>query len=51
LIAPRRLCTAADIITARFNQISPENVLKFQPTQPAADRNTFHAASDRARAG
>ena len=31
---------AVDIITRQFNQISPENVLKFQPTQPAADRNT-----------
>jgi len=35
---------AADIITKQFNQISPENVLKFQPTQPAADRYTFEAA-------
>jgi endo-1,4-beta-xylanase len=35
---------AADIITKQFNQISPENVLKFQPTQPAADRYAFEAA-------
>jgi len=35
---------AVDIITAQFNQISPENVLKFQSTQPAADRFTFDAA-------
>jgi endo-1,4-beta-xylanase len=35
---------AADIIAAQFNQISPENALKFQPTQPAADRYTFDAA-------
>jgi endo-1,4-beta-xylanase len=35
---------AADMITKQFNQISPENVLKFQPTQPAADRYAFHAA-------
>ena len=33
-----------EIITRQFNQISPENVLKFQPTQPAADRYTFDAA-------
>ena len=26
---------AVDLITKQFNQISPENVLKFQPTQPA----------------
>ena len=36
--------TAVDIITKQFNQISPENVLKFQPTHPAADRYTFDAA-------
>ena len=36
--------SAAEIITRQFNQISPENVLKFQPTQPAADRYTFDAA-------
>ena len=35
---------AVDLITKQFNQISPENVLKFQPTQPAADRYTFDAA-------
>ncbi len=35
---------AVGIITKQFNQISPENVLKFQPTQPAADRYTFDAA-------
>src|SRR5580765_4415612 len=32
------------LITKQFNQISPENALKFQPTQPAADRFTFEAA-------
>jgi endo-1,4-beta-xylanase len=32
------------LITKQFNQISPENALKFQPTQPAADRYTFEAA-------
>jgi len=35
---------AVDIITKQFNQISPENALKFQATQPAADRYTFEAA-------
>jgi len=35
---------AVDLITKQFNQISPENVLKFQPTHPAADRYTFEAA-------
>lgn len=35
---------AVDIITKQFNQISPENVLKFQSTQPAADRYTFDEA-------
>jgi endo-1,4-beta-xylanase len=35
---------AADLITKQFNQISPENVLKFQSTQPAADRYTFDGA-------
>ena len=35
---------AVDIITKQFNQISPENALKFQPTQPAADRFAFDAA-------
>jgi endo-1,4-beta-xylanase len=35
---------AVDLITKQFNQISPENAMKFQPTQPAADRYTFEAA-------
>src|SRR5262249_24465450 len=35
---------AAELITKQFNEISPENVLKFQPTQPAADRYVFDAA-------
>lgn len=35
---------AVDIITKQFNQISPENVLKFQPTHQAAGRYTFDAA-------
>lgn len=35
---------AVEIITKQFNQISPENALKFQPTHPAADRYTFEAA-------
>jgi endo-1,4-beta-xylanase len=35
---------AVDIITKQFNQISPENVLKPQPTHPAADRYAFEAA-------
>ena len=35
---------AADLITRQFNQISPENVLKPQPTHPAADRYAFEAA-------
>jgi endo-1,4-beta-xylanase len=35
---------AVELITRQFNQISPENVLKFQSTQPAADRYTFDAA-------
>lgn len=35
---------AVDLITKQFNQISPENALKFQPTHPAADRYTFDAA-------
>jgi endo-1,4-beta-xylanase len=34
----------ADLITKQFNQISPENALKFQSTQPTADRYTFDAA-------
>ena len=35
---------AVGIITKQFNQISPENVLKFQPMHPAADRYAFEAA-------
>jgi len=35
---------AVELITKQFNQISPENALKFQPTQPAAERYTFEAA-------
>jgi endo-1,4-beta-xylanase len=35
---------AVGIITKQFNQISPENVLKFQPVHPAADRYMFDAA-------
>jgi endo-1,4-beta-xylanase len=35
---------AAELITRQFNQISPENALKFQPTHPAADRYAFEAA-------
>lgn len=42
---------AVDIITKQFNQISPENVLKFQPTQPAADRYTLDAADRYVRFG
>ena len=34
---------AVDIITTQFNQISPENLLKFQSLHPAADRYTFDA--------
>jgi endo-1,4-beta-xylanase len=34
---------AVDIITTQFNQISPENLLKFQSVHPAADRYTFDA--------
>jgi GH35 family endo-1,4-beta-xylanase len=45
---------AVEIITKQFNQISPENVLKFQPTQPgvflkhrdAVTRVTFWGLSD-----
>lgn len=33
-----------DIITRQFNQISPENALKFGPIHPAADRYNFDAA-------
>lgn len=35
---------AVGIITRQFNQISPENALKFQPTHPAADQYAFDAA-------
>ena len=34
---------AVDIITKQFNQITPENLLKFQPVHPAADRYAFDA--------
>jgi endo-1,4-beta-xylanase len=34
---------AVDIITKQFNQISPENLLKFQLVHPAADRFAFEA--------
>ena len=34
---------AVDIITKQFNQISPENLLKFQSVHPAADRYVFEA--------
>jgi endo-1,4-beta-xylanase len=34
---------AVDIITKQFNQISPENLLKFQPTHPSEDRYVFEA--------
>jgi len=34
---------AVDIVTKHFNQISPENLLKFQPVHPAADRYAFEA--------
>ena len=34
---------AVDIITRQFDQISPENLLKFQPVHPAADRYAFDA--------
>ena len=42
---------AVELITRQFNQISPENVLKFQSTQPAADRYTFDAADRYVRFG
>jgi endo-1,4-beta-xylanase len=32
-----------DLITRQFNQISPENLLKFQSVHPAADRYLFDA--------
>ena len=35
--------TAVDIITKQFNQITPENLLKFQLVHPAADRYAFEA--------
>jgi endo-1,4-beta-xylanase len=35
---------AVDLITRQFNQVSPENLLKFQSVHPAADRYTFDAA-------
>lgn len=34
---------AVDILTKQFNQITPENLLKFQPVHPVADRYTFEA--------
>jgi endo-1,4-beta-xylanase len=34
---------AVDLITKQFNQISPENLLKFQSVHPAADRYVFEA--------
>ena len=34
---------AVDIVTKQFNQISPENLLKFQLVHPAADRYAFEA--------
>jgi endo-1,4-beta-xylanase len=34
---------AGDIITKQFNQISPENLLKFQSVHPTADRYVFDA--------
>ena len=34
---------AVEIVTKHFNQISPENLLKFQPVHPAADRYAFEA--------
>jgi endo-1,4-beta-xylanase len=34
---------AVEIITRQFNQITPENLLKFQSVHPAADRYTFDA--------
>jgi endo-1,4-beta-xylanase len=34
---------AVDIITKQFNQVTPENLLKFQSVHPAADRYTFDA--------
>jgi endo-1,4-beta-xylanase len=34
---------AVEIITKQFNQISPENLLKFQAIHPSADRYVFEA--------
>jgi endo-1,4-beta-xylanase len=34
---------AVDIITRQFNQISPENLLKFQSTHPSEERYVFEA--------
>jgi endo-1,4-beta-xylanase len=34
---------AVGIITTQFNQVTPENLLKFQSVHPAADRYTFDA--------
>ena len=34
---------AVEIVTKQFNQISPENLLKFQPIHPAEDRYVFDA--------
>ena len=34
---------AVDIVTKQFNQISPENLLKFQPVHPSEDRYVFEA--------
>jgi endo-1,4-beta-xylanase len=34
---------AVEIITKQFNQISPENLLKFQSTHPSEDRYVFEA--------
>jgi endo-1,4-beta-xylanase len=34
---------AVELITRQFNQVTPENLLKFQPVHPAADRYTFDA--------
>lgn len=35
------------LITKQFNQISPENLLKFQPVHPEADRYSFDAQDRR----
>jgi endo-1,4-beta-xylanase len=39
------------LITKQFNQISPENLLKFQSVHPAADRYTFEAQDRYVRFG